>query len=179
MPAIFIHHCFAIALPMLFHCFANALPLLCHCFAIALPLPCLISCCCAACLTPLLLLPVWSLALSHHHPCHVRRPLYRIQVNIAWQQNINCQLVKLFLTCEPSKSLYSVQYPTIFTRICNHGKYDQSHHKREKKEEEVMLELQLSQLRLVCFPLRGHGALHLFTSSGSCLSYLSTLKKVS
>lgn len=32
---------------------------------------------------------------------------------------------------------------------------------------------QLSQLRLVRLPLRGHGALHLLTSSGSCLSYLS------
>ena len=34
--------------------------------------------------------------------------------------------------------------------------------------------LQLSQLRLVRLPLRGHGALHLLSSSGSCLSYLST-----
>ena len=34
--------------------------------------------------------------------------------------------------------------------------------------------MQLSQLRLVRLPLRGHGALHLLSSSGSCLSYLST-----
>ena len=61
----------------------------------------------------------------------------------------------------------------VITTTC-----DQSHHKREKKEEEVMIELQLSQLRLVCFPLRGHGALHLFTSPGSCLSYLSAINQI-
>ena len=34
------------------------------------------------------------------------------------------------------------------------------------------LELQLSQLRLVCLPLRGHGALHLLSSPGTpCLNF--------
>ena len=34
------------------------------------------------------------------------------------------------------------------------------------------LELQLSQLRLVCLPLRGHGALHLLSSPGApCLNF--------
>ena len=47
----------------------------------------------AACLTPLLLLPVRSLALPHHHACHVRRPLYRIQVTSGRERIIcRCQL---------------------------------------------------------------------------------------
>ena len=42
------------------------------------------------------------------------------------------------------------------------------------------LELQLSQLRLVCLPLRGHGALHLLSSPGPpCLNFHNLKNKSS
>ena len=47
-----------------------------------------------------LLPPVWSLALSHLHPDHVRRPLYRIQVKhcLGWQLTV--QFIITTLVCE-------------------------------------------------------------------------------
>ena len=48
-----------------------------------------------------------------------------------------------------------------------------------KEEEEVILELQLSELCLVCFSLRGDGALHLLTSSGSSSVLSFTPKQIS